>query len=56
MGGAGNPAEFIFVGSSVPAMDINTQLGERDGLTEGFARVDIMLTPKALAVLGKIFK
>lgn len=56
MGGAGTLANGLFVGSSVPGMDINTELGETHGLTEGFAHVDIMRTAQAMAVPGKIFK
>ena len=56
MGGAGNPAPGLFVGSSVPGMNINTELGKTHGLRENFAHIDIMLTPQARAVPGKIFK
>jgi hypothetical protein len=57
MGGAGNPADGLFVGSSVPGMDINTELGEAHGLREGFAHVDILArTAQAQAVPGQIFE
>jgi len=56
MGGAGTLADGLFVGSSIPGMDINTELGETHGLREGVAHVDIMLTPQAGAVPGQIFK
>jgi len=55
MGGAGNPALGLFVGSSVPGMNINIELGKPHGLKENFGHIDIMVTSLAKAVFWKDF-
>lgn len=56
LGGAGFLFDGLFVGSSVPGMDINQIFGRKEGLREGRAHVDIMNHPMSRAIPKIIFQ